>query len=130
MKKAMRAVGIVLALTMLLAACGRAPASSAVSPGAGPATSPAASSAASAPAAPKKDTITLRNVADTATFVPFATTDLNDWKQHYQLFDSLSTKIPTGHLRPPSAPTISSAMTEPRSPLPSARASSSTTAIR
>lgn len=48
----------------------------------------------------KKDTITMRNVADQKTFDPFRTTDLNDWKQHYQIFDSLFRENPDGSYVP------------------------------
>ncbi len=51
-------------------------------------------------AAGKKDTITMRNVADQKTFDPFRTTDLNDWKLHYQIFDSLFREEPDGSYAP------------------------------
>ena len=48
----------------------------------------------------KKDSISMRNVADQKTFDPFRTTDLNDWKQHYQIFDSLFREEPDGSFVP------------------------------
>jgi len=57
-------------------------------------------SAAAFAADVKKDSITMRNVADQKTFDPFRTTDLNDWKQHYQIFDSLFREEPDGSFVP------------------------------
>jgi len=48
----------------------------------------------------KKDSISMRNVADQKTFDPYRTTDLNDWKQHYQIFDSLFREQPDGSFVP------------------------------
>lgn len=48
----------------------------------------------------KDNSITMRNVADQKTFDPYRTTDLNDWKQHYQMFDSLFREEPDGSFVP------------------------------
>ena len=47
-----------------------------------------------------KDTIVERAVADQKTFDPFGTTDLNDQRTHYQIFDSLMREEPDGSLVP------------------------------
>ncbi len=53
-----------------------------------------------ADASKKDNSITMRNVADQKTFDPYRTTDLNDWKQHYQIFDSLFREEPDGSFVP------------------------------
>lgn len=81
MRKLARVIVALLAMALLLSACG-------------------------APSKPEpkktatKDTIVERAVADQKTFNPFMTTDINDQKNHYQLFDSLMREEQDGSLVP------------------------------
>lgn len=81
-----RIIALALALTFILAIAGCGSQSAA----------PSQSGSDAAPGQPKKDTITIRNVADLKTWDPYGTTDLNDWKEHYNVFDSLFYEKPDG----------------------------------
>jgi len=85
MKRFASLVISLLLMSLLLSSCA----------GAGPSTPPPVGNEP-----PKKDTIVERAVADQKTFDPFGTTDLNDQKNHYQLFDSLMREEPDGSIVP------------------------------
>lgn len=51
-------------------------------------------------ASKQENSVAMRNVADQKTFDPYRTTDLNDWQQHYQIFDSLFREDPDGKFVP------------------------------
>lgn len=94
-KRTSRILCALVAASMLLASCGGGSSSSTA-----PSGSEGEQPSASGTTASAKDTVTWRTVADQKTFDPYKTTDLNDWKQHYQVFDSLFREEPDGSYVP------------------------------